>query len=78
MNWGHNTSSHRGKQQALTAAGISSGLHYPIPVHLQPAYAHLGYGVGDFPIAERVAGECLSLPMYAALTEAQQDYIAHS
>jgi dTDP-4-amino-4,6-dideoxygalactose transaminase len=65
-------------QQALTAAGIGSGLHYPIPVHLQPAYAHLGYRAGDFPVAERVAGECLSLPMYAELTEEQQDYIAYT
>jgi dTDP-4-amino-4,6-dideoxygalactose transaminase len=65
-------------QQALTAAGIGSGLHYPIPVHLQPAYAHLGHGPGDFPVAERVAGECLSLPMYAEITAEQQDYIAHT
>jgi dTDP-4-amino-4,6-dideoxygalactose transaminase len=65
-------------QQALTAAGIGSGLHYPIPVHLQPAYAHLGHGTGDFPVTERVANECLSLPMYAELTEAQQAYIAHT
>jgi dTDP-4-amino-4,6-dideoxygalactose transaminase len=65
-------------QQALTAAGIGSGLHYPIPVHFQPAYAYLGHGAGDFPVAEGVAGECLSLPMYAELTEAQQVYIAHT
>ena len=65
-------------QQALTAAGIGSGLHYPIPVHLQPAYAHLGHEAGDFPVTERVAGECLSLPMYAELTEEQQVYIAHT
>ena len=65
-------------QQALTAAGIGSGLHYPIPVHLQPAYAHLGHCAGDFPVAERVAGECLSLPMYAELKEEQQAYIAHT
>jgi dTDP-4-amino-4,6-dideoxygalactose transaminase len=65
-------------QQALTAAGIGSGLHYPIPVHLQPAYAHLGHSTGVFPVAERVAGECLSLPMYAELTEEQQNYIAHT
>ena len=65
-------------QQALTAAGIGSGLHYPIPVHLQPAYAHLGHCIGDFPVAERVAGECLSLPIYAELREEQQAYIAHT
>jgi dTDP-4-amino-4,6-dideoxygalactose transaminase len=65
-------------QQALAAAGIGSGLHYPIPVHLQPAYAHLGHCPGDFPVTERVAGECLSLPMYAELREEQQAYIAHT
>jgi len=65
-------------QEALTAAGIGSGLHYPIPVHLQPAYAHLGHCPGDFPVAERVAGECLSLPMYAELRAGQQAYIAHT
>jgi dTDP-4-amino-4,6-dideoxygalactose transaminase len=47
------------------------------PVHLQPAYAHLGYGIGDFPVAEGVAGKYLSLPIYAELTEEQQDYITH-
>lgn len=65
-------------RQALTAAGIGSGLHYPIPVHLQPAYAHLGHKVGDFPVTEQVARECLSLPMYAEITEAQQAYVAHT
>jgi dTDP-4-amino-4,6-dideoxygalactose transaminase len=63
-------------RQALTAAGIDHGLHYPIPVHLQPAYAQLGYQVGDFPVAERVARECLSLPIYAEISTAQQTYIA--
>ncbi len=65
-------------QQALTEAGIGSGLHYPIPVHLQPAYAHLGHRVGDFPVAEQVAHECLSLPMYAELNQEQQAYVAVS
>jgi dTDP-4-amino-4,6-dideoxygalactose transaminase len=65
-------------QQALTEVSIGSGLHYPIPVHLQPAYAHLRYHVGDFPVAERVAQECLSLPMYAELSQEQQLYIAQA
>ena len=64
-------------RQALSAAGVDTGLHYPIPVHLQPAYAHLGHRPGDFPVAEQVARECLSLPIYAELSAAQQAHIAH-
>ena len=52
----------------LQAASIQSGIHYPIPVHLQPAYANLGYRQGDFPVAERAADEVLSLPLYPELT----------
>jgi dTDP-4-amino-4,6-dideoxygalactose transaminase len=63
-------------QAELEAAGISTGLHYPIPVHLQRAYAHLGHQAGEFPIAERVAAECLSLPMYPELTAIQQEAVA--
>jgi dTDP-4-amino-4,6-dideoxygalactose transaminase len=65
-------------QHALTEAGIGTGLHYPIPVHLQPAYASLGHCVGDFPVAEQVARECLSLPIYAELGEEEQDRIART
>jgi dTDP-4-amino-4,6-dideoxygalactose transaminase len=63
-------------QQGLAAADIATGLHYSIPVHLQPAYAALGYCIGDFPVAERVAKECLSLPMYPELSESEQEHIA--
>jgi dTDP-4-amino-4,6-dideoxygalactose transaminase len=56
---------------ALGEAGVQTGVHYPIPVHLQPAYQDLGYRAGDFPVAERVAGEVLSLPMFPELTVAQ-------
>jgi dTDP-4-amino-4,6-dideoxygalactose transaminase len=62
-------------QQALAAAGIATGLHYPIPVHLQPAYAHLGHGVGEFPVAEQVAQQCLSLPIYPELGAEEQAHI---
>ena len=62
--------------RALTNAGVSSGVHYPIPVHLQPAYAHLGYGPGDFPNAETFAATCLSLPMFPEITPAQQEHVA--
>jgi dTDP-4-amino-4,6-dideoxygalactose transaminase len=54
----------------LHAAGIQAGIHYPIPVHLQPAYANLGYRRGDFPVSERAADEVLSLPLYPELTPA--------
>jgi dTDP-4-amino-4,6-dideoxygalactose transaminase len=53
----------------LSKLGISTGIHYPIPVHLQPAYRDLGYQRGDFPVTEQAADEILSLPMYAELTE---------
>ena len=59
-------------QQALTQAGITTGLHYPVPLHLQSVYGHLGYGLGDFPATEQIARQCLSLPIYAELSETQQ------
>jgi len=55
----------------LKAAEIEAGIHYPIPLHLQPAYASLGHKVGDFPVAEAYANECLSLPIYPEMTEEQ-------
>ncbi|MBF0142616.1 MAG: DegT/DnrJ/EryC1/StrS family aminotransferase [Magnetococcales bacterium] len=58
-------------QQAMQAEGIATNIHYPFPVHLQPAYSDLGYGPGDFPEAETAAREFLSLPMYAELTDDQ-------
>jgi dTDP-4-amino-4,6-dideoxygalactose transaminase len=60
----------------LTAAGIQTGVHYPIPVHLQPAYRDLGYSKGDFPVAELAAEEVLSLPMFPELTDEQIGSIA--
>jgi dTDP-4-amino-4,6-dideoxygalactose transaminase len=56
----------------LAAEGIGTGIHYPIPLHLQKAYGYLGYKEGDFPVSERLAKEIVSLPMYPSLTEAQQ------
>jgi dTDP-4-amino-4,6-dideoxygalactose transaminase len=55
----------------LTTAGIGVGIHYPIPIHLQMAYKELGYKVGDFPVAERVAQQILSLPIYPELQREQ-------
>ncbi len=60
----------------LAQYGISTGLHYPIPLHLQPAFAHLELGPGSFPEAERAATEVLSLPMYPHLTRHQVAYIS--
>jgi dTDP-4-amino-4,6-dideoxygalactose transaminase/acetyltransferase-like isoleucine patch superfamily enzyme len=59
----------------LKAAGIGTGIHYPIPLHLQKAYEAMGYGVGAFPIAERVSREILSLPMFPQLRETQQQRV---
>lgn len=56
-------------RQRLQAAGIQTGLHYPVPLHLQPAYRDLGYRPGSLPRSEAWAGEILSLPMYAELSE---------
>jgi dTDP-4-amino-4,6-dideoxygalactose transaminase len=58
-------------QRTLHAHGIASGIHYPVPVHLQPAYADLGYKAGDFPESERAANEVLSLPMYPELSHTE-------
>jgi dTDP-4-amino-4,6-dideoxygalactose transaminase len=58
-------------QSELAAQGIQTGIHYPIPVHLIPAYRELGYGEGSFPEAEKAAREVLSLPMYPELRSEQ-------
>lgn len=60
----------------LSERGIATGVHYPTPIPFQPAYQYLGYKPGDFPIAERVMSQCVSLPMFAELTAAQVDYTA--
>ena len=59
----------------LEAHRIGCALHYPLPLHLQKAYAHLGYKPGDFPVAEKAANECLSLPIYPEMTDAQIDRV---
>jgi dTDP-4-amino-4,6-dideoxygalactose transaminase len=65
-------------QQALHAKGIQTGIHYPIPVHLLPAYADLGYGRGDFPHSEQAADEVLSLPMFPELSRAQCEEVSEA
>ena len=63
-------------RKILKEKGIATGIHYPIPLHLQPAYRYLNYRAGDFPVAERYASQLLSIPLYPELTDAQVEYIA--
>ena len=64
--------------QHLNASGVQVGVHYPIPLHLQPAYRDGRYKEGDFPVAESVAREVLSLPMFPEMTRAQIDEVCAS
>jgi dTDP-4-amino-4,6-dideoxygalactose transaminase len=63
-------------QQQLAEAGIQTGIHYPIPCHLQPAYRYLGYQQGDFPHAEKLCQQILSLPMYPGITQEQIEWVS--
>jgi dTDP-4-amino-4,6-dideoxygalactose transaminase len=65
-------------QQHLAAQGIAAGIHYPIPIHLQPAYQDLGYRQGDFPVAEAYAEQILSLPMYPELRVGQIEHVTQA
>jgi dTDP-4-amino-4,6-dideoxygalactose transaminase len=62
--------------EELHAHGIGAGIHYPVPIHLTPAFAGLGYAPGAFPVAERTAQELLSLPLFPEITEEQQQRVA--
>ena len=64
-------------QQYLNSKGISTGIHYPIPVHLQEAYKHLEYNKGSFPITEKYASEILSLPMFPELRNEELEYVCN-
>jgi dTDP-4-amino-4,6-dideoxygalactose transaminase len=64
-----------GLQKHLGEANIDTGIHYPLPLHLQQAYKHFGYKQGDFPVTEKVAAEILSLPMYPQLEAEQQQRV---
>jgi len=59
----------------LRGAGIGAGVHFPVPLHLQPAFRHLGHARGDLPATEVWAAECLSLPIYPEMSRAQQDRV---
>jgi dTDP-4-amino-4,6-dideoxygalactose transaminase len=61
---------------ALKAKGVGALIHYPIPLHLQEAYAELGYKQGDFPVAEAVASDVMSLPMFPHMTREQIEAVA--
>lgn len=65
-------------QKDLAEAGVQTGIHYPVPIHLQPAYAFLGYGRGSFPVTEGQASRVLSLPMFPELTDEQISIVAKS
>ena len=63
-------------QKYLAEQKIGTALHYPIPLHLQPAYVHLGYRKGDLPITEQLTSEILSLPMFPHILQSQLEYVA--
>jgi dTDP-4-amino-4,6-dideoxygalactose transaminase len=65
-------------QKALSEAGVQTGIHYPVPIHLQPAYTFLGHKPGDFPEAERQAARVLSLPMFPELKAEQIMHVAET
>ncbi|MBI3469482.1 MAG: DegT/DnrJ/EryC1/StrS family aminotransferase [Planctomycetes bacterium] len=65
-------------RQELETRGVHTGLHYPVPVHLQEAYASLGHNAGDFPVAEQVARQCFTLPLYPELTAGQQERVVEA
>jgi dTDP-4-amino-4,6-dideoxygalactose transaminase len=62
-------------RERLREQGVESGIHYPVPLHLQPAYGSLGYGAGDFPVAERRARRVLSLPMFPEIDARQRAHV---
>jgi dTDP-4-amino-4,6-dideoxygalactose transaminase len=76
--YGVMTPQRRELMEALGAQGVQTGIHYPIPVHLQPTYADLNYQAGDFPVSERLASEELSLPMFPELTESQIEAVSNA
>jgi UDP-2-acetamido-2-deoxy-ribo-hexuluronate aminotransferase len=66
------------QQQQLQEQGIPTAVYYPLPLHLQGAFAHLQYHPGDFPISEGIAGQIFSLPMHPYLSEADQGKIINT
>jgi dTDP-4-amino-4,6-dideoxygalactose transaminase len=70
------TRDRHGMMEHLKDAGIGTGIHYPVPLHMQKAYASLNYCIDDFPVARSVASEIVSLPMFPQLTAGQQARVA--
>jgi dTDP-4-amino-4,6-dideoxygalactose transaminase len=62
----------------LKARGVGAGVHYPVPLHLQPTYAYLGHRRGDFPETEAAADSVLSLPLYAEMTDEHVEYVVNA
>ena len=69
------TGDREGLMNHLKDAGIGTGIHYPIPLHLQNAYASSNYNLGDFPVTEKVSAEIVSLPMFPQLSKEQQERV---
>ncbi len=67
-----------GLQQFLSRHGVQTGIHYPVPIHLHPAYEDLGYKLGDFPVAENLASRSLSLPMFPELQDEQLNKVTNT
>jgi UDP-2-acetamido-2-deoxy-ribo-hexuluronate aminotransferase len=65
-------------EEAMKARGIPTAVHYPIPLHLQPVFANLGYKVGDFPVSEKAGERVMSLPMHPYLSDADQDKVVQA
>ncbi len=65
-------------QAYLKENGIGTGIHYPVPIHMQKALEFLGYRVGDFPETEKVVKDILSLPMYAEISDDQINYVSNA
>jgi dTDP-4-amino-4,6-dideoxygalactose transaminase len=59
----------------LKEKGIATGIHYPFPLHLTPAFSYLGYAKGDFPISEKLTEGCVSLPLYPGMTIEQREFV---
>jgi dTDP-4-amino-4,6-dideoxygalactose transaminase len=70
-----NDNTRRKLSQYLLNEGISTGMHYPVPIHLQNCFAYMGHKKGDFPVTEKLADSCLSLPIYPEMTISQVDYV---
>ena len=65
-------------QKRLADDGIATGIHYPLPLHLQPAYAHMNLPVGSFPVTERIVKEIVSLPVFPELTSSDLEAVTQT